>query len=92
MERVWAVVILGRRPAETLLPVPRTLEPGSAQNTHGSLQAIRSWLPRNVSASSAAGRGVAFPPQGTGCEKCGKATSAGTSLGTAQIRKNSLYL
>lgn len=63
------MVILGRKPAKTLLPGPQALEPGSAQNAHRSLQAIRSSLPRNASVSSAAGRGVAFPLLGTGCEQ-----------------------
>lgn len=94
MGGTWAVVILGRKPAKTLLPGPQALESGSAQNARRSLRAIQSSLPRNVSASLAAGRGVAFPlraseraSEAPTVSKCGEATSAGNSLGMPQIRK-----
>lgn len=85
MGGAWAVVILGRKPAKTLLPGPQALEPGSAQNAHRSLQAIRSWLPRNASASLAAG--CLSSARHPAVSKCGEATSAGNSLGMPQIRK-----
>lgn len=40
------MVILGRRPAETLMPGPQALEPGSAQNAHRSCRPSRAGFPR----------------------------------------------